>query len=222
MNLLIGTYRANKDMMIDCLQSITDFSKGDEDFIFIDDSGDAKFRTWLKDFGEVVPVHPTESKQGFSKAMVTATRVMQEQEDEYVGWWEEDFTAVAPIDFDAMADNLLLHRDLAQIVLVRQPWFPLEIEAGSMLTHLCERMSQELVACPNVLDDEPPLLKHQMIFSTNPGVWSPLAYKWGWPDVWNSEERKTKYLVDDDDAWFAYWGEQETVHHDGERQGVGY
>lgn len=222
MIVLIGTYRADKDMMIDCLQSITDNVKGEDGLAFIDDSGDADFRRWLADFGTVFAVHPTEGKQGFAKAMVRATGVMNMLEDDYVAWWEEDFTATEFIDLEAMALNLEQNPDLAQIVLVRQPWFPEEIKVGSMLAHLCDRLGGDLVEQPNLLEGGPALLKHQMIFSSNPGVWAPSAYRWGWPDVRGSEERKTRYLVEDDDLWFAYWGHQVTVRHEGERSGRGY
>lgn len=220
--ILIGTYRADWRMMGRCLDSMTNYLADTERWepVFIDDSGDVDFQRRCAGWGEVYAVGDGKGRNGFATAMVKATEVMQ-QIGGYVGWWEEDFTVTKRIHLDEIRDAMDPFPNLAQVVLVRQPWFPEEVKAGSMITHLQDRMGRTF---ERVFDTGfgTQLLMHDMIFSTNPGIWAPLAYQWGWPEVHNSEERKTRYLVEDDNACFAYWGLQETVHHEGERSGTGY
>jgi hypothetical protein len=47
-------------------------------------------------------------------------------------WLEDDFTFNAPVDLAAMQATMEAHPELAQLALLRQPWFPHEVEAGGV------------------------------------------------------------------------------------------
>lgn len=218
MKVIVGTYRADKDMISRCVDSIKARIAGVDRLIFVDDSGNQDFRNWLyKNHGEVVAVAP--KNVGYSRAMDVVCEVMRSEVDEYFAFWEEDFTAVADTDLNQMADELANDPTLAQVVLLRQPWFANEIAKGDVIEAMSERLRSPIVIEQGVHQK---LWVHQMQFSCNPAVWAPMAYRWPWPQCINSEDAKTRYLVDDDGASFAFFGNRVRVHHEGERLGKGY
>ena len=225
MKIIIGTYRANKAMIDRCYDSMITHLADTErnEFWFVDDSGDDEFRGWLERYGKVVGVG--RENQGYAKAMDKVCEVMRELADEYVMFWEEDFVATKRVHLDSICKALDTYPRMAQIVLPRQPWFPREVELGSMMKALAERKNEsyETKIPWEEGENEPPLFEHTMTFSCNPAVWAPMAYRWPWPQCNDSEDHKTRYLVDDyDNACFAFWGDEPLVHHDGERLGKGY
>ncbi|QAY08256.1 glycosyltransferase [Mycobacterium phage RoMag] len=223
MKIIIGTYRADKAMIDRCLSSIIDHLSDTEplEFWFVDDSADDDFRGWLETFGNVVGLG--RDRQGYTKAMDRVCKLMRTFEDDYVTFWEEDFVAVRRVALDLIRAELQRRPQLAQIVLPRQPWFPNEIEAGSMMQALADRKN-DTYSTRLVPDALVPIALHihTMTFSCNPAVWAPMAYRWPWPQCGGSEDEKTRYLREDDKALFAFWGDEVLVHHDGERVGHGY
>ena len=213
MKLVLGTYRADKAMILICLDSLDEYVSGFDEIHFIDDSGNSHFREWLQQFGAVHS--PGNINMGYMKAMSLATDLMYEWDDPAVCWWEEDFVATRPIDLEEMAKNLA-HK-LCQIVCLRQPWFESEKEIG-VIAAMEARTGISCIRGTGRAGMD--LIYHQATFSCNPGVWGPAAWKYGWPQCNGSEDEKTRYLVEDE-QFFALMPE-ECVRHEGERVGHGY
>ena len=199
----MGTYRGLTHVP-DALDSIERYVTGIDELVFIDDSGDSAIGAWLSRHGTVHP-YP---RLGFAHTMKVACELMAAEP--CAGWWEEDFTAIRPIDFTALAALLDADPSLAQIALLRQVWYEEEEKAGGILPFLDARPHP----------DVPGLCVQQRVFTTNPGVWAPCGYAGGWPQSPGSEHLKTLELLADDRC-FAYLDGQ-AVHHAGERTGHGY
>lgn len=204
MRLVVGTYR-KRTHIEDCLRSIDSNVRGVGDIVFVDDSGDREHCDWLRQYGEVVWV----GGRGYTTAMWLAC---QQMTGDYCAWTEEDFTFTEPVDLEALAGQLEHRPELAQLALLRQPWFDFEVEAGGLI--------EGLLAKGNDVKLDRGVWVQDFIFTTNPSVWRRQAWTSGWPDAEWSEAAKSEQLREA--GWTFGWAEGVKVHHDGKRTGIGY
>jgi hypothetical protein len=99
------------------------------------------------------------------------------------------------------------------VVLLRQPWFPNEIEMGSVVTAMERRLGVSV-------EMRGGLLVHSGTFSCNPAVWREGIAATGWPQTKWSEDSMTQRLTER--GWKFSWLRGERVLHDGKRSGYGY
>jgi hypothetical protein len=204
MRALIGTYR-NRVHVPDALRSLDQFVTGITDLVFIDDSGNADTSTWLAQYGKVVEV----GGRGYNAAMKAACDAAEGQP---CLWWEEDFTALVPVDLTHIAE-LLFHRPyLAQIALLRGPHFPVEHEHGGVI--------EALVAKGHTFTEVNGVIEQTATFTGNPSVWRGEVFRAGWPVGKWSEERKRDLLLRESYRFGYLPGIR--VGHDGVRSGHSY
>lgn len=138
---------------------------------------------------------------------------------EYVFGTEDDFLYDRPVNLEPMIETLREHPHLQQLALLRAPYFPREIEAGSIMASL-PRSRFEIVSA-----NGHSRIEHRDHFTNNPSLYRrSLAQRIEVPAVAGSEERFTHRLTADPTARFAYWGDgQPWVSHIGEvRAGSAY
>lgn len=204
MLLVIGTYR--KRQYIDrALSSLQAHLTGVSRTVFVDDSGDADHSRWLARFGDVVPV----GRRGYNAAMSTVCEIAGDQP---IMFWEEDFTLLEPVDLDDMLQVLTARPHLAQLALLRGPWFPVEHEHGGLL--------EALEAKGHRIDLVDGVYEQTATFTCNPAVWAPGVAAKGWPAGKWSEDRKRDQLLADGYRFGFLPGVK--VSHFGVRSGFDY
>lgn len=204
MKLIIGTYR-QKAYISRALQSIDKNLTGHTETIFVDDSGNPQHSDWLRQYGEVIEV----GGKGYGAAM---TLVCEAAKGEDAMFFEEDFTLLEPVDLADMSGLLHDRPYLAQIALLRQPWFDVEHEHGGLLEALAAQ-GHDIHLVNGVWEQE-------ATFTCNPAVWRGQVFAQGWPIRKWSEEAKRDQLLRD--GWRFGFMEGVKVNHDGERTGSGY
>lgn len=134
-------------------------------------------------------------------------------ETDYIWHHEEDFLLTAPVDIAGMASVLEEHRDLAQLVLKRQPWSPTEVHAGGIIEeHPADYTDRETLGYPWV--------EHRRIFSLNPCLIPRRVFEQGWP-AGNEAEQTIRFMG----KRFGFWGKREDpphCFHVGARRSVGW
>jgi hypothetical protein len=204
MRCLVGTYRDTSHVP-DALRSLDTHVKGITDLVFINDSPDPETSTWLSQYGKVVDV----GGRGYGAAMKTACAAAEGQQ---CLWWEEDFTALQPINLSELSD-ILYHRPyLAQIALLRGPHFPIEHDHGGLL--------EALIFKGHTITEVNGVLEQTATFTANPGVWRGEVFNLGWPVGRLSEELKRDQLLNLGYR-FGYLPGIRVEHH-GERTGFDY
>lgn len=204
MRTLIGTYR--KQLHVgDALRTLNSYVQGITDLIFIDDSGDPDNSAWLTRYGKVIET----GGQGYGAAMKAACTAAENQQCLF---WEEDFTALEPINLTELSE-ILYHRPyLAQIALLRGPHFPIEHTHGGLIEALQHK--------GHTFTDIGGILEHTACFTCNPSVWRGEVFAAGWPTGRLSEELKGQQLINHGYR-FGYLPGIRVAHH-GERTGHGY
>ena len=160
---------------------------------------------WLAQYGKVVEV----GGQGYGAAMKAACHAAEGQQ---CLLWEEDFTALEPINLAEMSE-ILYHRPyLAQIALLRGPHFPIEHEQGGLL--------EALIHKGHTITEVGGVLEQTATFTANPAVWRGEVFAQGWPTGRLSEEIKRDILLGQGYR-FGYLPGIRVQHH-GERSGFDY
>lgn len=176
----------------------------------VDDSGDPDWRAALDADPalEVVPV--ADDRAGYARAMA---KVFELAEGDYFALWEEDFVAIAPIDLQEMAYVLDARQHLAQLAVLRQPWWTNEIMHGGVL-------EAKIAEGHEVLDVDG-VLEHRAFFTCNPTVLPRRTFSQPWPMGQWSESRFGQTLLHDPEVRFGMLPGVR-VEHVGMRQGFGY
>jgi len=133
----------------------------------------------------------------------------------WIFWLEDDFTFNEPVDLAEM-QALVEQHDLAQLSLMRQPWYEHEVEAGGIVA-----------ARPDEFTQRDGYIEHRAYWTTNPMLTrrQTLA-EHRWPMGRNSELRFGQSVFADPRATAGILGlieDEPRVHHIGlERAGSGY
>lgn len=203
---IIGTYRGPA-MVHRLLESLHTHTVGITETCIVNDAPTGEHDAVYAAIADRV-VHTRGA--GYSTAMREVCRVGAEHDSAV--WLEEDFTITGPVDFEDLALDLDRHPSWAQIVLQRQPWFPNERRAGSMIEAVKRK--------GHVFHTVDGYLVHEAFFSGNPSIWRRHVFTTGWPEGQWSEDRKRDQLVA---AGYEFAITPEVLcHHDGVRSGKGY
>ena len=188
----------------------------------IDDSGDTQYRMWLTDtFPEWKIVSVGQDRCGYSPAMKMIRTIGLESDADYIFHIEDDFVLSRPINLDDLAGLLNDKRYLAQVALLRQPWFHNEIEAGGLIEALepGETFTERS-------DGDRCWIEHRAIWTANPNMFRRDVAKIEYPNVNYSESAFMRSLKEDANLRCAFWGKRSDeyyVHHIGEyRNGIEY
>lgn len=195
----------------DAIASLREHVAGWDSLTVVDDSGDQMHRTLMRDRYPAATFTPVAaSPAGYAHAMQAAFDTMA---GEFVLFWEEDFRAVADVDLTELVAHLDADPWLAQVALLRQPWFANEVAAGGVI-EARERQGASFTR----LDG---LIRHIDHFTGNPSVLPSWVFQRPWPQVDWSEATFGRQLVRDGYG-FAYLDRGVVVEHVGERTGWGY
>lgn len=183
--------------------------------IIQDDSGDPEFGVWLKQtYGDEWEIITTSGKLGFTKAIRAIWQVIRGRTGApYIFHLEEDFVFDRDVDLNQMIEVLRGDEHLAQVALLRGPFYEPELEAGGII-------EQD----PGAYTKREGYLEHSKYFTTNPCLYKrTLIRKYHWPAARNSEVHYTRNLVRRGYR-FAYLGDGTPyVSHIGEeRTNLGY
>lgn len=190
--------------------------------VIIDDSGDTDYRQWLaRTFPDwdVIPVG--DERCGYSPAMQAIRQVGLQCGTEFIFHTEDDFMLNRPINLDDVATLLRDKQYLAQVALLRQPWFPNEIEAGGLIEAL--EPGEVFTECS---DGDRYWIEHRAVWTANPNMFRRDVAKIEYPNVNYSESAFMRSLKEDANLRCAFWGKRSDeyyVHHIGEyRNGIEY
>ncbi len=185
----------------------------------VNDSGDPAFRDWLEKsdtFKDFMKVHHAKNR-GFGMATTSAWEQAAKAKSPYVFYLEEDFVFDRPFIIRDMAQVLQDRSDLAQVALLRAPFFKAELKAGSIPNEHPKHYTRQTTRGIR-------FLKHKLFYTTNPSLMKRETFASGWPGTKpHSERAKTgEFVVDGKEFAFMGWGES-WCHHIGEqRTGRGY
>lgn len=189
----------------------------------LDDSGDPHYREWLAHTftnWDVIPVG--ETRCGYSTAMRAVREVGLQSGADHVFHIEDDFVLVRPLDLDEIAGLLQERTYLAQVALLRQPWYANEIEHGGLIAAL-EDQGQHFT---EMTDGSRNWIEHRAVWTANPNMFRRDVAKIEYPDVNYSEAAFMRALRESASLRCAFWGKRTDgprVTHIGEyRSGIEY
>jgi hypothetical protein len=186
----------------------------------IDDSGDSEYRQYLFETYPDWQVYAVaDAAAGYWPAMKCVWAIASQHE--FVFFVEDDFVFTRPVSLHSLQSFLERNPTLAQVVLLRQPWFPNEIEAGGVVNALAKR-GEYVISRSDMEGDT--WIQHLATWSGNPTLFR--GADWvrhhPWPGGEGSEYRFGRELVSQGYS-FAYWGDgTEYVEHIGQRTGFGH
>lgn len=208
MQALVLTNRGDR-YVHDAVASLNRYVTGWDHLTIVDDSGDRDHRARLEArYGEVIAVAPRPA--GYTPAMGVAFNAMR---GEHVLFWEEDFRALRPVHLPDLTRHLDSDEHLAQVALLRGPWFTNEHEHGGVI--------EARQAEGATFTRQGGLIRHTDHFTGNPSVLPRSVFTRPWPQVTWSEAAFGRALVKAGYE-FAYADLGVTVDHIGERTGHGY
>lgn len=217
---IIMTHNRQPSTLDRCITSLDKYVLGHILFAIVDDSGNADWRAEIADrYGvPVVPVGPT--PRGYAEAMSTVWELGRLKEVIFLV--EDDFVFTRSVDVRDLSATLRNDVMIAQLVLLRQPWFGNEVAAGGLLPAL-EQMGHALRKRKGTYGE---WIEHRATWSSNPtvmrgGLW---MEQHPWPTGDGSEYRFGQQLFANASAAVCgYWGDgSEYVEHIGQRTGFGY
>lgn len=151
---------------------------------------------------------------GFGPATAAGIRVAIGSGQPWVFWCEDDFTFNEPVDLTELQAEMDAHPDLVQLSLLRQAWYPHELDAGGIVE-----------ANPDAFEQRGRHLRQRDYWTTNPHLTRRLFLAGNeWPKGKWSEAAFTKQILKDPDVAFGVWGDgTPSVTHIGEtKAGSGY
>ncbi len=131
----------------------------------VDDSGDADYGKWLDHrFGDRAEIIHHEANLGYGDMMRrTWSRIGHTEGAPYVFWSEDDFAFERDVELDDLAAILEHDHQLAQVVLLREAFYPRELQAGSIPKEHPESYTRREAGGR-------PYLEHTRFFSCNPSL----------------------------------------------------
>lgn len=154
-----------------------------------DDSGNRRFANWLRRAAGDYDIVTMPGRSGFTRAIRNAWEHERRRSggSPYIMHLEEDFTFDVPVNVTDMIAVLQADTHLAQVALLRGPFFPPEIAAGGIIQEHPESYER-------AVDGEATWLVHDRFFTTNPCIYRRSLMRYGWPNVRNSEVAFTKSM----------------------------
>jgi hypothetical protein len=137
---------------------------------------------------------------------------------EFILGVEDDFLYSRPVDLEPMVETLRDNPHLRQLALLRDAYYPREVEAGGIIAQHPDRYTA-------VEANGHSRIEHRDHFTNNPALYrKSLASSTTVAPRPNSEVTFARTLLADKAARFAYWGTGEPwIEHIGEvRAGSGY
>jgi hypothetical protein len=190
--------------------------------MIFDDSGDMAYVRWLRETyeREGFTIAYGRERLGQGEAIARAWGHLAGKayrESPFVFWCEDDFLFERPVDLEEIRAVLEERPHLAQMALLRQPWFPGEVKAGGVV----ERDPDEY---ERVVDGERRWLEHRLWFTLNPCLFPRELCELDRPTGHKHEWHFSRKLCKDPERRFGLWGDGTpwVTHIGRERAGRGY
>jgi hypothetical protein len=193
--------------------------------IILDDSGDAEYREWLEQTFTPQGWHIMwvgMTRQGYSAAMQNMRLIGITSGADYILHVEDDFVLNKPIDLHTITDIMNDNPQLAQMALVRQPWYANEIQFGGVIRALQDQ------GCnfDEKTNGEHYWQEHIAVWTANPNLMPIKVAHMEYPDGNWSEAAFMRKLREETLFVCAYYGKLEDepmVTHIGDyKKGNGY
>lgn len=158
-------------------------------------------------------------RQGYTGSMQAMWHYLaQRVTADFVFQSEDDFTIDRDVDVDAMMRVLGSRPHLVQLALLRAPFYPPELEPGTLLGHPADAFAARSD------DAGRSWLEHRRFFTVNPMLMRRSLTRRPWPSGQHSEAVYGRLLFEDPAARAAFWGTGDSwCSHVGEiRAGDGY
>jgi hypothetical protein len=211
----------------DCLRSslpswIKHYGDKIENKIIIDDSADENYRGWLRfAFPHFKLVTTGMGRQGYSGAMQKVFDVFKESGNKYMLHLEDDYVLEHEFSIEDVITVLENNPDVAQMSIMRQPWFQNEIDHGGVLEALEVGGSKFQEVNTQGFD----WARHKAFYTCNPNIAQSWVTNYKWPEGSWSESRFSKTIFQDGKEC-GIWGSRSSwpyVKHIGRvRNGTGY
>jgi hypothetical protein len=192
--------------------------------LIFDDSGDRGYVRWLRQTFQPLGFEIAHGKDyervGQGEALCRMWGHLSGrsyQEHPWIFHCEDDFLFEHDVDLREMVDVLEPRPYLAQMALLRQPWFPGEVKAGGIV----ERDPDEY---ERVVEGDREWLQHRLWFTLNPCLYRRELCELDRPTGHKHEWHFSRQLCKDPDVQFGIWGDGTPwVRHIGEKRfGRGY
>lgn len=191
--------------------------------IIFDDSGDPDYVRWLREtfIPQGFEVGHSGERLGQGEALARMWHYIATSPSlarhEYCFHCEDDFLFERDVDLLELAAVLEARPYLAQMALLRQPWFPGEIRAGGII----ERDPEAYTA---VRDGEREWREHRLWFTLNPNLHRRELCELERPTGYKHEWHFSRALCKDEAVRFGLWGDGTpwVTHIGQERVGRGY
>jgi hypothetical protein len=158
--------------------------------IIIDDSGDAEYFKWLSEnYTNAQIVKVGENQQGYRKAMSKSFEQAKLSSCEYIFHLEEDFSLLAEINLDSLIPFFENNSLLSQIILKRNPVYPIEFSEGDVLNVFKDIEVESLNGIS--------ITKQKIWWSCNPNIYPvSLLDKFDWPIDQDPETHSERIFSD--------------------------
>ncbi|MGE3795097.1 MAG: hypothetical protein AB7I38_14380 [Dehalococcoidia bacterium] len=158
---------------------------------------------------DLVIEHIDTAQRGFTAQMRTLWDHLRSIDTHRVLLWEADFLPAMPVPVGPMTYALVRDPDLAQVALVRQPWWPNEHKAGGLLAALEQQGT--------TFTERRCVLEHTAGWTNNPCMFPrAIVDQHDWPDSAWSEAQYGRQLAAAG-KHFAYYGARDdgprVIHH---------
>jgi len=186
--------------------------------VIYDDSGDPAYKAWLAETFPIFNVVGPARRLGYTGSMRAMWSYLDRRcQSDYVFQAEDDFLYDEPIDLEPMIQTLAQNPYLRQLALLRDAYYPRELEAGGIIAEHPE-------AYEHVHANGHSRVEHRLYFTANPSLFRRSLCRTPWPSAPSSERVYTDLLNRDPNSRFAYWGDGTPVirHIGAERIGTGY
>lgn len=205
--LLVITTDGRREFIAQTIASIEEHLAGWDRSIIWDDSGDPAYRDWLYETytDRHLLLIAGEQRLGYQRSRARLWQFLAGLTDvTHICNWEDDMVLLAPVHLADMATILDINPHLAQVALLREDYYPREIE-GSRHGRILgwhpktyrNRTSGNLRWC-----------EHRNYFTCNPGVHHRSLCEMGWPQADSSEKVLGDQLLAQG-LRFAHWGHRD-------------
>ena len=191
--------------------------------IIVDDSGDPAYREWLRaTYGGADIVHVGGDRMGYNAAMKRMREVGLATGADYIFHLEDDFKLMRPLDLDDLTSVMEANPMLAQMALVRGPWYHNEVAHGGMI----QALKAQGCAFTECGWGGTYWIEHRAVWTANPSVFPKKIAMRHYPDGDWSESAFMRDIRETTRFKCAYWGrmtDEPMVDHIGTyKMGTGY
>jgi hypothetical protein len=161
--------------------------------IILDDSGDDDYRSWLSEYFPSFNIIPVGTeRQGYDKAMQKIFSLVKDYNIDYCLHTEDDFILHKAFFIQDLMYVLAQNKRVAQMSLMRQPWYHNEHENGGVIEAIKAHTPSAKFIEKNTND----ILwtEHSAYWTCNPNIFPKWLTNFKWPDGAWSESRFSKEI----------------------------